>query len=92
MNHNLVQRGLAEYKAGPLSLLGIIMVRGTGYTSRGVSTVTTTITFIPGGAIGILLKSNSPSIYVCADIFGFCRQGISIFKVIMACGISRHHI
>ena len=35
MKHNLVQRGLAEYKAGILSLLGIIMGRGKGYTSGG---------------------------------------------------------
>ena len=35
MKHNLVQRGLAEYKAGLLSLLGRIMGRGKGYTSRG---------------------------------------------------------
>ena len=28
MNQNLVQRGLAEYKAGLLSLLGRIMGRG----------------------------------------------------------------
>ena len=27
MKHNMVQRGLAEYKAGLLSLLGIIMGR-----------------------------------------------------------------
>ena len=35
MKHNLVHRGLAEYKAGLLSLLGRIMGRGKGYTSRG---------------------------------------------------------
>ena len=44
MNHNLVQRGLVEYKAGLLSLLGKIMGRGKGYTNRligGAATVTT---------------------------------------------------
>ena len=41
MKHNLVQRGLAEYKAGLLSLLGRIMGRGKGYTSKGGATVTT---------------------------------------------------
>ena len=50
-----------------------------------------TITFIPGGAGGVLLKSNCPSIAVCADIFGFIRQGLRIFKGIVACGISQHH-
>ena len=35
MKHNLVERGLVEYKAGLLYLLGIIMRRGKGYTSRG---------------------------------------------------------
>ena len=43
MNHNLVQRGLAEYKEGLLSLLGRIMWRGKGYTSRGGATVTTMV-------------------------------------------------
>ena len=41
MKHNLVHRVLAEYKTGLLSLLGIIMGRGKGYTSRGGATVTT---------------------------------------------------
>ena len=41
MKHNLVERGLAEYKVGLLSLLGRIMRRGKGYTSRGGATVTT---------------------------------------------------
>ena len=34
MKHNLVQRGLVEYKAVLLSLLGRIMGKGKGYTSR----------------------------------------------------------
>ena len=34
MKHNLVQRGLAEYKAGLMSLLVRIIIRGNGYTSR----------------------------------------------------------
>ena len=41
MKHNMVQRGLVEYKAGILSILGRIMVRGKGYTSRGGGKVTT---------------------------------------------------
>ena len=41
MKHNLVQRGLAEYNAGLLYLLGKIMGRGKGYTNRGGATVTT---------------------------------------------------
>ena len=41
MKHNLVERGLAEYKVGLLYLLDRIMRRGKGYTSRGGETVTT---------------------------------------------------
>ena len=33
MKHNLIERRLAEYKAGLLYLLGRIMRRGKGYTS-----------------------------------------------------------
>ena len=36
MKHNLLQRGLADYKAGLLYLLDTIMGRRKGYTSRGV--------------------------------------------------------
>ena len=36
----------------------------------------------------ILLNSNCPSIAVCDDIFEFRWQGLSIFKVIVACGMS----
>ena len=39
--HNLVHMWLLEYKAGILSLLGIIMGMGKGYNSRGGSTVNT---------------------------------------------------
>ena len=35
MKHNLVERGLAEYKVGLLYLLDRIIRRGKGYTSRG---------------------------------------------------------
>ena len=42
-NHNLVQRGLAEYKEGIIYLLGIIMWRGKGYNSGGRTTVTTMV-------------------------------------------------
>ena len=35
MKHNLVQRGLAEYKSGLLYLLDRIMERVKGYTNRG---------------------------------------------------------
>ena len=43
MNHNLLQRGSADYKVGILSLLGRIMGRGKGYTRRGGATVTTMV-------------------------------------------------
>ena len=39
-----------------------------------------------------LLNSKCTSIAVCADIVGFLRQGLSIFMVIVACGLSWHHI
>ena len=35
MKHNMVERGLAEYKVGLLYLLDRIIRRGKGYTSRG---------------------------------------------------------
>ena len=35
MKHNLVERGLAEYKVGLLYLLDRIIRWGKGYTSRG---------------------------------------------------------
>ena len=35
MKHDMVERGLAEYRAGLLYLLGRIMRRRKGYTSRG---------------------------------------------------------
>ena len=41
MNHNLLHRRLAEFKAGLLSIIGRIMGRGKVYTSRRGSTVTT---------------------------------------------------
>ena len=41
MNQKLVQRWLEDHKAGILSLLGVIMVRGKGYTSRRGGGVTT---------------------------------------------------
>ena len=50
-----------------------------------------TITFIPGGASGVLLKSNFPSSSVYANIFGFRRQSLIIFNFIVACGSSQHH-
>ena len=43
MKHNLVERGLAEYKAVLLYLLGRIMSRGKGYTIRGGAAVTTMV-------------------------------------------------
>ena len=43
MKHNLVQRGLAEYKSGLLYLLDRIMGRGKGYTNREGKTVTTMV-------------------------------------------------
>ena len=41
MKHNLVERGLAEYKVGLLYILGRIMRRGKVYTSGGGAKVTT---------------------------------------------------
>ena len=41
MKHNLVERGLAEYKVGLQYLLDRIMGRGKGYNNRGGATVTT---------------------------------------------------
>ena len=38
-----------------------------------------TKTFIPGGARGVLLKSNVPSIVVCSNIVGFFQQVINIY-------------
>ena len=49
-----------------------------------------TIKFIPCGASSVLLKSNCNSISVCDKIVGFIRKGLSIFKVILVCGISLH--
>ena len=43
MKHNLVHRELVEYKTGLLSLLGIILGRGKGYTTRGGKTFTTMV-------------------------------------------------
>ena len=40
IRHNLVQRGLAEYKVGLLSLPGRKMGIGKGNTRRGEATVT----------------------------------------------------
>ena len=50
-----------------------------------------TITFIPGDASSVLLKSNCPSSAVYSGIVGFFWQGLIIFNVIVVCGISRHH-
>ena len=48
-----------------------------------------TNTFIPGGA-RFFLKSNGSSILVCDNIVGFFQQGLNIFKVVVACGMSQH--
>ena len=50
-----------------------------------------TATFITIGKRGVFKNSNFPSIAVCADIVGFSWQGLSIFKVIVACGMSPQH-
>ena len=34
---------------------------------------------VPGGAIGVLLKWNSPSVAAHADSLGFCLQGRTMF-------------
>ena len=51
-----------------------------------------TTTFIPGGARGVLLVSNGLSIAVCTDIVEFLRQGLNIFRLIVACGMRQHQI
>ena len=48
--------------------------------------------YIPGGARGLLLKTNGPSIAVLANIVGSYWQGINIFKVIVACRMRQHKI
>ena len=50
-----------------------------------------TITFIPGGASGVLLNSKCPSSAVYADIIGFFQQDLIIFSSIVACGVSQNH-
>ena len=53
-----------------------------------------TNTFIPGGAGGEggVLKSNSPSSVVCANIVGFFQKGFNVFNVIVVYGMRRHQI
>ena len=45
---------------------------------------------VPGGAIGVLPKLNSPSITAHADNFGFCRHGCTIFNARSICFKRRH--
>ena len=44
---------------------------------------------VPGGAMGVRLKSKGPSNMVWADIFGFRRAGRNMLSVVVACGMSR---
>ena len=50
-----------------------------------------TITFVPGGAKGVALKSNKPWSCACADREGFILDGRSRFSVTMAWSNRRHH-
>ena len=43
-----------------------------------------TTTFVPGGAIGVAEKSNSPYIYVYADSFGLARADLKKLMVMFA--------
>eukprot|EP00957_Ditylum_brightwellii_P143548 10936085-Ditylum_brightwellii.AAC.1 len=45
-----------------------------------------TITFVPGGARGVRLKSNAPFICASADRCGFSQEGLRRFNVNRACG------
>ena len=46
---------------------------------------------MPGGAIGVAAKLNSPNIYVYVDNNGLVRDERSRLSVILACGISLSH-
>ena len=48
-------------------------------------------TLDPGGAKGVLLKSNFPKRYAYADKFGFTVDGHGKFKVRKACGRRGSH-
>ena len=50
-----------------------------------------TMTFVPGGANGVALKSNWPWIWACAERVGFILGGRRRFNVTMAWGNIRHH-
>ena len=47
---------------------------------------------IPGGASGVLLKSNCPSSAVYAYMVRVFQKCLIIFNVILSYGISKHHI
>ena len=46
---------------------------------------------IPGGAIGVLLKSKEPCMCACAESLGLTRLALSRFRVRSAWGISLSH-
>ena len=48
-------------------------------------------TLEPGGASGVDGKSNSPNKNVCAEMFGFVREGRSMLSVRIDCVINRSH-
>ena len=47
--------------------------------------------FVPGGAIGVALKLNSPNMYAYADNFGFTLEVHNKFNVISPWWIRRSH-
>ena len=49
------------------------------------------IIFVPGGAMGVVLKSNVPKICAYADNIGFVIDFINKCIVISACFTIRHH-
>jgi hypothetical protein len=44
-------------------------------------------TFVPGGAIGVSLKSNLPASMLYAETFGFRRDDLTRFNVSVACSM-----
>ena len=51
-----------------------------------------TITFVPTGAISVVLKSNAPSIWKKAESFGLILDLRRRLRAIMHCGTSLYHI
>ena len=67
----------------PISPFGLHVSRYDGFRCA--------ITFVPGGARGILLKSKFPKRYACADKVGLHLAERNRFNVISACSINLSH-